>query len=100
MLGLNLFAILIEADHVNMVIGSMFKLASSKLRAMSVSGTLAEHSPHNSFRCIRRQHLITTLDNTDYPGFGGIDMLLSSLKCLCLCRCFKYKPLRSLLNRG
>ena len=100
MLGLNIFAILIKADHVDMVIGSIFKFASSKFRAMSISGTLAEHSPHNRFRRICRQHLITALDNTDYSGFGGIDMLLGSLKYLCLCRCFKYKPLRSLLNRG
>lgn len=100
MLGLNVFAILIKADHVDMVIGSMFKLGLSKFRAMFVSSIFTEYSPHNRFRRIRRQYLITTLDNTDYPGFGGIDMLFGSLKSLCLCRCFEYKPLRGLLNRG
>ena len=35
MLGLDIFAIFIKAGHVVMVIGSIFKLTLSKLRAVS-----------------------------------------------------------------
>ena len=65
MLSLNVLAILVKADHVNLVIGTMFKLASFKFRAMSVSDIAAEHSPHDRFGRIRRQNLITTLDHID-----------------------------------
>lgn len=65
MLGLDVFAVLIKADHVDVVIGPMFKLASSKISTVSVSSTLIKHSPHNRFHSIRGQHLIAILDNTD-----------------------------------
>ncbi len=80
MLGLNVFAVLIKADHVDMVVGPVFKFASSKISTVSVSGTLIRHSPHNSFRRIRGQHLIAILDNTDYPGFSCVDICLGSFK--------------------
>ena len=100
MLGLDIFAVLIKADHVDMVVRPMFKLASSKISTVSVSSTLTKHSPHDRFRRIRGQHLIAILDNTNYPGFGCVDMFLASFKRLCLGRCFEYKPLGGLLNCG
>ena len=100
MLGLDVFAILVKADHVDMVVRPMFKLASSKISTVSVSSTLIKHSPHNGFRRIRGQHIIAILDDTDYPGFGCVDLCLGSFKGLCLGRCFEYKPLGGHLNCG
>ena len=84
MLGLDVFAVLVKANHVDMVVGPMFKLASSKISTVSVSSTLIKHSPHNGFRRIRGQQLIAILDNTDYPGFGCVNLCLGSFKRLCL----------------
>lgn len=72
MLGLDVFAVLVKADHVDMVVGPMFKLASSKISTVPVSSTLLKHSPHNGSRRIRGQHLIIILDNTDYPGLAAL----------------------------
>ena len=55
MLGLDVFVVLVKANHVNMVVGPMSKLASSKISTVSVFGTLVKHSPHNDFRRIRGQ---------------------------------------------
>lgn len=100
MLGLDVFAVLIKADHVDMVVDPMLKFASSKVSTVSVSATLIRHSPHNGFCCVRGQHLIAILDNTDYPGFSCVDICLGSFKRLCLGRCFEYKLLGGLLNCG
>ncbi len=90
MLGLDVFAVLVKADHVDMVVGPMFKLASSKISIVSVLGTLIKHPPYNGFRRILRQRLIAVLDNTDNPGFGCVDLCLGSFKRLCLGRCFAF----------
>ncbi len=98
MLGLDVFFVLVKANYVDMVVGSMFKLASSKISTVSVSSTLIKDPPHNGFRRIRGQELITILDNTDYPGFGCVNLCLGSFKRLCLGRCFEYKSLGGLLS--
>ena len=41
--GPDVFALLVNADHVDMVVGPMFKLASSKISAVSMSSTLIGH---------------------------------------------------------
>ena len=84
MFGLHVFATLNLVDYVDIVIGSMLKLPSSKSRTISLSGILTEHSLHKRFCRIRRQYLIAILDNTDCSGFGGIDMLFGSSKLLCI----------------
>lgn len=73
MLGLDVFVVLVKANHVDMVVRPMFKLASSKISTVSVSSTLIKHSPHNGLRCICGQQLIAILDNTDYPRFGCVN---------------------------
>ena len=100
MLCLDVFAVFIEADHVDMVVGPMFKLASSKISTISASSIFIEYSPHDGFRCIRGQHHIAFLDNTDDPRFSCVDLCFGSFKCLCLSRYFEYKSLGGLLNRG
>jgi len=100
MLGLDVFTVLVKADHVDMVVSPMFKLASYKISTVSMSSTLMKHSPHNGFRCIRGQYLIAILDDTNYPGFGCVDLCLGSFEGLCLGRCFEYKPMGGLLNCG
>lgn len=61
----DVFAVLVQADHVNMVVGPMFKLALSEVRAMLLSSTHTKYSPHNRIRRIRRQHRVAILDNID-----------------------------------
>lgn len=65
MLGLDVLAVLVEADHVDMVVVPMFKLASSKISTVSVSSRLIAHSPHNGIRRIRGQYHVAILDNSD-----------------------------------
>ena len=100
MLGLDVFAVLVKADYVDMVVGPMFKLASSKVSTVSVPSRRIKYSPHYSFRRIRGQHLIAILNNTDSPGFSCVDICLGSFKRLCLSRNFECKPLGGFLNCG
>lgn len=100
MRSLNVFAVPVHANHVDMVVVPMFKIASSKVSAVSMSCTLIEDSPHNGIRRIRGQEAIAILDNIDYPGFGCVDLCHGSSECLCFDRCFEYKSLGALLNCG
>lgn len=52
MLGTDVFTIFIIADHGDMVVGSMFKLASSDVSAITATRILIKDSPHNRSRRI------------------------------------------------
>ena len=99
MLDLNVFVIFIKKNHVNIIIDFMFKLASSKFKIMFIFDILTEHLSHNRFGCIYKQHFNIILNNIDNVDFNDINMFFNLLKCLCFCCCFKYKLLKSFLNR-
>lgn len=91
MLGFDVFAILIKADKVDVIIGPVFKLASCKISTVSVSSALCQGSPYS---------VITFLGQCGYSGFGCVDLFLASFEILRFSCSFEYKSLGGLLNCG